>query len=62
MKKAMGQLKREVDIVEIVRSRRFLHLAIGRLLDLTALTELKELSKFEIVSINKAKTSSSKKS
>ena len=56
----MSRLKREVDIVEMVRSRRFLHLTLKQILDKPIRKELKELSKFELVSINKADKSSPK--
>ena len=40
---AMGRLAKEVDIVEMIRSRRFLHLALERLLDKQTIQELKAL-------------------
>ena len=57
----MDRLDKEVDIVEMVKSRRYLHLALKQLLDKPTRKELKENSKIELVSIKKAETSDSKK-
>ena len=57
----MSRLEKEVDIVEMIRSRRFLHLALERLLDKQTLQELKALSKFELVEVGKKEKRKSKK-
>ena len=61
MDRAVSRLEKEVDIVEMIRSRRFLHLALERLFDKQTLQELRTLSKFELVEIVKKEKSKSKK-
>ena len=61
MDRAVSRLEKEVDIVEMIRSRRFLHLALERLFDKQTLQELRTLSKFELVEVVKKEKSKSKK-
>ena len=61
MDRAVSRLEKEVDIVKMIRSRRFLHLALERLFDKQTLQELRALSKFELVEVVKKEKSKSKK-
>ena len=61
MDRAVSRLEKEVDIVEMIRSRRFLHLALERLFDKQTLQELRTLSKFELVEVVKKEKIKSKK-
>ena len=47
MEKARLELESEVDIVKIIRSRRYFHLALEQLLDVSIRKDLKKRSKYE---------------
>ena len=47
MEKAFEELGKEVDIIKLIRSRRFVHLALKHLLDNSVRKELKVKSQFE---------------
>ena len=49
MARARALLEEEKDIVKIIRSRRYLHMAIKHLLDAPLRKELKQLSHFREV-------------
>ena len=49
MAKARTALETEVDIVKLIKSNRFIHLALKHLLDPQLLKELKSRSKFKDV-------------
>ena len=46
MQKARESLEKEIDIIEMIRSRRFVNMALKHLLDANLFKELKEKSKF----------------
>ena len=53
MKNARLALEKEIDIVQMIRSRRFVHAAIKHLIEPGVLKELKLKSKFKEVTIEK---------
>ena len=54
MDKARASLEKEVDIIKMIRSRRFVHMALKHLLDPTIRKELKSRSKFQEIEIEQA--------
>ena len=54
MRKAREALEKEVDILRLIRSRRFVHMALKQLLDPTLHKELKAKSMFKDVEDNHA--------
>ena len=51
MDKARAALEKEVEIIKLIRSRRFIHMALKHLLDPPLRKKLKQKSKFREVSI-----------
>ena len=47
MEKALRELKKQVDVIKMIRSRRFVDLALRYLLDNAVRIELKKRSKYE---------------
>ena len=60
MEKARGVLEKEVDIIKLIRSRRFVHMALKHILDPTLHKELKLLSRVQVINIEKEKLSFAK--
>ena len=53
MKNARLALEKEIDIVQMIRSRRFVHAAVKHIIEPEVLKELKLRGKFEEVTIEK---------
>ena len=51
MKKAYEALEQEIDIVGMIRSKRFIHLALNYLLEKSVRERLQEQAKFEKIDI-----------
>ena len=51
MELARTKLQKEIDIIKLVRSRRFVHLALKHLLDPTLHKELKSQSHFKTIDL-----------
>ena len=49
IKKAITQMDREIDIIEMIKSRRFFHLAIRKLLTHKERVDLKERSRYSLI-------------
>ena len=52
MEKARTALRKEADIVKIIRSRRFIHMALKHLLNPRLYIELKARSKFKKLALD----------
>ena len=53
--KSLKKLQKEVDVIKLIRSKRFVHLALKHLLDNTVRKELKAKSRFKEVKIEEQK-------
>ena len=51
MEEAFRKLEKEIDVVKLIRSRRFVHMAIKHLLDNSVRKELKAKSHFKEIDI-----------
>ena len=58
MEKARASLNKEVDIIKLIRSRRFVHAALKQLLDPALRKELKQKSRFEVIDIDESEPQS----
>ena len=57
MEKARAALQKELTFTKIIRSRRFVHMALKHLLDQSLRKKLKSQSQFQEINIEKAKSS-----
>ena len=51
MEEAFKKLEKEIDVVKLIRSRRFVHMALRHLLDNSVRKELKAQSRFKKIDI-----------
>ena len=56
MEHALKSLEKEVDVIKMIRSRRFVHLALRHLLDSTVRKELKAKSKCAQIGITEPRS------